>query len=75
MAEHLGDLGSGDTGVDHLASQRVAKPVRPNDRHSAREHAQRTTPEIPFVPRGPIGATTRRNTSRCTAPFGRPLRR
>ena len=30
-------------------------------------------PEIPFVPSGPIGATARRNTSRCTVPFGRPL--
>jgi hypothetical protein len=70
VAEHLGDLGQGDTDLDHLAGKRVAKPVCPNYRH-----AHRTTPEIPFVPRGPIGATTRRNTSRCTAPFGRPLRR
>src|SRR6202022_1957698 len=37
--------------------------------------AQRTMPEIPFVPRGPTGATVRRNTSRCTVPFWRPLRR
>ena len=36
---------------------------------------QRTMPEIPFVPSGPIGATARKNTSRCTVPCGRPLRR
>ena len=41
----------------------------------ARAQAQRTMPEIPLVPSGPIGATARKNTSRCTVPCGRPLRR
>ncbi len=35
----------------------------------ARTQAQRTIPEIPFVPSGPTGATVRRNTSRCTVLF------
>ena len=34
MAEDLGDLRERDPGAGHLASQRVAEPVRPDDRHS-----------------------------------------
>ena len=34
MAEHLGDLGQGDTDLDHLAGKRVTKPVCPNTRHA-----------------------------------------
>jgi hypothetical protein len=41
MTQNLGDLGQGDSGVGHLASKGVAKPVRPDDRH-ARSHTGAT---------------------------------
>ena len=50
MAEHLGDLGQGDTDLDHLASKRVAKPVCPNDRHIG------TRTRTPHDARDPIRA-------------------
>ena len=34
MAEDQGDLGQGDADLNHLAGQRVAKPVRTDHRHT-----------------------------------------
>jgi len=71
MAQHAGDLGKTRSRGHQLAGEGVAKPMGSHLCDPARRQPRRTTDDTPPRPNGPIGATVRKNSSRCRL-RGRP---